>query len=296
MRHAPSPRRRARCCRGSESMSQSCPGVDDHEGLVVVVGVVQLFLATGDESPRATVGAAGRLDRVLAVVTGGLRRQQLLPIAEGRAVLVGVRERPTAFDELPRLLHLGGEVGQRDHLEAGFRAGQATSPALTFLAPGELPHAPPAECEQEEPGQRPTDTPAREHARLPRNPGGHAGPAATPPRPHACHARDAEASWRNPHRTGAATSDRRTAAAVRPRPARTGQGTTAARARARTRPTSGQLRRTHDEGTAGRLAPCSPSMPTKPMPTTRWPRSSWASAPTPRCPRVGSRSTSRPPV
>lgn len=94
------------------------------ETLVVIVGVIALPVAPGDDPSRATIGRTGGDHGVLAVVAIGLCGQQPLAVAEGDPVAI-IRERAAAIDQRDRLLRLGGSDAKGTVVKPSFAAGAA---------------------------------------------------------------------------------------------------------------------------------------------------------------------------
>src|SRR3954471_11247292 len=87
---------------------------DPFEMLVVVGGPVPLPAVSGDDPPRAAIARPRRRHGVLRVVAPRRDGEETLEVAEGAAVLAGIRERTAGVDERQGLARLGRQVGDVD--------------------------------------------------------------------------------------------------------------------------------------------------------------------------------------
>lgn len=76
----------------------------------MVVGVIILVAASGNNAPRSSIATARRFYRVFSVVTALAKRQALLIIAEDDAV-ARIGKRSVLFDQRQRLACLVGQFG-----------------------------------------------------------------------------------------------------------------------------------------------------------------------------------------
>lgn len=91
----------------------------------MVIAIVDLATGTGDDAPCAAVGRARGRDGVFVVIAMRLGRQQAVPIAEDRTVLMigkgpaGIDQRKGAFDGTALL------VGKAIEMDEGAAVGES---------------------------------------------------------------------------------------------------------------------------------------------------------------------------
>src|SRR6185369_13176543 len=90
---------------------------------VMIVGIVELVVAAGDDAARSAITPPGTLHRIFAVIAAWSKRQALFEIAENDAVTV-VGERAAVLDQRQGLPGFSRWIGGCDPVDGCVVAGK----------------------------------------------------------------------------------------------------------------------------------------------------------------------------